>query len=156
MNILRFVDRVFSKIEMVFLVLSLSVMVIFAFGQVVLRNALGAGYLWADPIVRHLVLWAGFMGAALATRDERHISIDALTKFLSKKAKHVVAVVTSAFGAVVCYFLATAAWHFLVEEKAANDMMVLSIPTWVAIVVIPVGYGLLTFHFFVRGLENAI
>ena len=156
MNILRLVDRLFSKVEMIVLVVSLSIMVFLAFGQVVLRNAFNAGYPWADPIVRHLVIWSGFMGAALATRDERHISIDALTKFFSHKSKRVVAVVTSAFAAVVCYYLATASWQFLLEEKAVNNMMVLSIPTWVAIIIIPVGYGVLTFHFLIRGLENAI
>jgi len=110
MTVLRLLDRILSKIELVFLVVFLGAMVTLAFGQVVLRNALGTGIPWADTIVRHLVLWAGFMGAAMATSAERHISIDALTKFLPQRAKHSVAVFTSLFAVIVCTFLAAAAW----------------------------------------------
>ena len=156
MSKLRSLDRILSKVEMAFLVLFLGSMVVLAFVQVALRNILGSSFMWADTIVRHLVLWAGFMGAAMATREERHISVDALTKFLSQRTKHAIAVVTGLFAAVVCYFLAGAAWQFLLDEKGSGDEIVLSIPTWVALSVIPLGYGLLTFHFFIRVLDNAI
>lgn len=156
MTVLRTLDRFFYKMEYGLLVFFLGSMVILAFMQVVLRNFFGTGVVWADTIVRHLVLWSGFMGAALATDEERHISIDALTKFLSARTRHIVLIVTSTFAAIVCYYLASAAWVYVLEERANGGDLVLSIPTWVALLIIPAGYLLLAFHFLIKTVENAV
>jgi TRAP-type C4-dicarboxylate transport system permease small subunit len=128
-------------------------MVLLAFAQVVLRNFFGTGFVWGDTIVRHLVLWAGFIGGALAAFEGRHISIDALTKFLSPRIKHLSAALTHLFGAVVCYFLADAAWRFTMDEKAAGGFLVLSIPGWMAMLIIPLGYLLILIHFLLKVIE---
>ena len=154
MTVLRFIDRILYKIEFGLLVLFLGSMVLLAFTQVVLRNFFETGFVWADTIVRHLVLWAGFMGAALATSEERHISIDALTKFFSPRVKHLAQIGTSLFAVVVCYYLGAASWTFLVAEKASGSEIALSIPTWVALLVIPIGYNLLLVHFFVKLIDH--
>lgn len=156
MKILRSIDRFFYRIEYGFLVAFLGSMVMLAFAQVVLRNFFGTGIGWADTVVRHLVLWSGFFGAALATSEERHISIDALTKFLSVRTRHVVLIFTSVFAAVVCYYLASAAWEYVREEQLHGGELVLSIPTWVALLIIPVGYLLLVLHFLLKAIENLV
>jgi TRAP-type C4-dicarboxylate transport system permease small subunit len=154
MKTLRWFDAILSRIESGFLVLTLGSMVILAFAQVVMRNLFDTGFVWADTIVRHLVLWVGFTGAALAVREERHIGIDALTKFLSPQAKLITRIVTSAFAALVCVFLADAAWTYLKDEQQAGGILVLSIPTWVGILIIPVGYVLLALHFLVKVVQH--
>ena len=156
MTYLRSLDRFFYKIEYGLLVVFLGSMVLLAFAQVVLRNVFGTGILWADTVVRHLVLWSGFVGAALATSEERHISIDALTKFLPARTKHIILIFTSIFAAVVCYYLASAAWAYVLEEQINGGELVLSIPTWVALLIIPSGYILLAFHFLIKAIENVI
>lgn len=154
MSFLRRLDRLLSKVELFFLVAFLGAMVLLAFAQVVLRNVFGTGFIWADTIVRHLVLWAGFTGAALATSEERHIAIDALTRFLSSRVTHFVHALTSLFGIVVCYFLADASMTFLADEQAAGGELVLSIQSWMAMLIIPIGYALMCIHFAVRLIEH--
>lgn len=156
MTLLRSLDRLFYRIEYGLLVVSLGSMVILAFAQVVLRNFFGTGIVWADTIVRHLVLWSGFVGAALATSEERHISIDAFTKFLSPRIKHIVSVFASLFAVIACYYLALAAWEYVLEERTHGGELVLSIQTWVALLIIPIGYFLLAFHFLIKVIENAL
>lgn len=154
MKILRWLDTVLYKLEAGILAFSLGVMVLLAFLQVVLRNLFGTGFIWGDTLVRHLVLWVGFFGAALAVKEERHISIDALTKFLSPRTKRIAWVLTSAFAMVVCLYLSEAAWVYLKEEHAAGSQLVLSIPSWVGLMIIPIGYLLLAVHFCVRVVEH--
>jgi len=154
MTFLRSLDRVLAKIEFILLVIFLSTMVVLAFTQVVLRNLFGTGLLWADTVVRHLVIWGGFTAAAIATSEDRHISIDALTKFIPVRGRHAAQIFTNLFASVVCYFLMNAAWKFLLDEKAAGGELVLSIPTWIALLIIPVGYGLMAIHFLVKLLER--
>ena len=84
-KILQKIDRGLYLFENSLLILILSVMVFMAFLQVVLRNLFHSGILWGDIFLRHLVLWVGFIGASLATRSERHINIDILTRLMSPK-----------------------------------------------------------------------
>jgi C4-dicarboxylate transporter, DctQ subunit len=156
MKLLRFLDRLFYKIEFGLLIGMLGSMVLLAFMQVVLRNLFNTGLVWADTIVRHLVLWLGFVGAALATRENKHIGIDAITRFLSARTKRVVMILTSVFAAIVCYYLAAAAWEYVLEERINGGELVLGIQTWVALLIIPAGYLLIAFHFLIKATENTI
>jgi len=122
---------------------------------VVMRNVFGTGFLWGDPLVRHLVLWSGFFGASLAASQERHISIDALTKFFSPRIKHWVQVLTNLFATVVCYFLGSSAWGFMIDERSNGGEAFLSIPSWIPLLIIPIGYWLLALHFLLNSIDNA-
>ncbi len=156
MTLLRTIDRNLVKAETAFLVIFFGAMIVLSFTQVILRNFFGTGLLWADTLVRHLVIWVGFMGAAIATHEERHISIDALTKFFSPRWKAIAQISTSLFAIVVCYYLADAAMVFLQDERDSASELILSIPTWIALIVIPVGYALMAIHFLVKIIENVI
>ena len=156
MKFLRTLERLFYRTEFALLVLFLGAMVLLSFTQVILRNFFGTGLVWADTIVRHSVIWAGFVGAALATTEERHISIDALTRFLPPRIKYVAQVLTCLFAVVVCTYLADSAWTYLKDERAAGGELVLGIRTWEALVIIPMGYLLIAFHFLVKLVENTL
>jgi len=147
MNILRVVSSWLARVELSLLVTALSVMIILAFLQVVLRNVFGTAFLWADPLVRHMVLWTGFVGAAMATADDRHISIDALTKFLSPRLKAIVKTVTTLFAAMVCWVLFRAAWTMMLSEQEAGGEFLLGLPSWAGLAIIPAGYLLIAIHF---------
>jgi TRAP-type C4-dicarboxylate transport system permease small subunit len=156
MNAIRALDRFLVRIEEALLVAFLGAMVILAFTQVVLRNLFGTGMLWADPLVRHFVLWAGFLGGALATSADRHISVDALTRFLKPRVKAGSHVFTNLFAAIACFFLAQAAWAFVLSEKSAGSTTVLDIPVWAGACIVPAGYALMLLHFLVRAMESLI
>jgi TRAP-type C4-dicarboxylate transport system permease small subunit len=152
MNALRRLDLLLNRIETAILIILLTVMVALAFLQVVLRNLFSAGLFWGDILLRHILLWLGFLGAALATSEERHINIDALRRFLSPRIRTVVDVVTDTFAAFVCALLAKASWTFVEAEIAANSTVFEGIPSWYAEIIIPVGFGLLVVHFLIRAI----
>jgi TRAP-type C4-dicarboxylate transport system permease small subunit len=154
MSLLRSFDRLLAKAETVVLVVFLGSMVLLAFLQVVLRNVFGTGMVWADTLVRHLLLWSGFFGGSIAAFEGRHISIDALTKYLPQRWKHIAGGVTNLFGAVVCYFLSQAAWEFVRGEMEAGGEFLFGLPGYVGMVIIPIGYILLTVHFVLKMVEN--
>jgi len=150
MRVLSAIDRALVRAETVFLVAVLSAMILLAFAQVVLRNVFGAGLIWGDTIVRHLVLWVGFAGAAIAASSGRHIAIDALTKFLPERLKLLAKSMTSLFAVIVCVLLADASYSLLLDEMEFGGTMALDIPSWVGVVILPPGYLLMAFHFAVR------
>lgn len=156
MKFLRALSRVVARVEGWLLVVFLGTMIVFAFLQVVLRNFFGTSLTWGDILVRQMVMWAGFTGAAIATSTDRHISIDALTKFIPERLRRVIKVVTNLFAAVVCFYLMRAAWTLLESERENGGEMFLAIPQWVGLVIIPVGYALLTAHFSLNVLESGL
>ena len=118
-----------------------------AFLQVILRNLLDQGIVWGDTFLRHLVLWVGFIGASLATREEKHINIDLFSRFFKNKSKNIIQVITYAFSAFVCYILMSAAWNFVMEEREFETIIFNDIPAWYFQIIIPVGFGLMALRF---------
>ncbi|MEJ2722735.1 MAG: TRAP transporter small permease subunit [bacterium] len=73
-------------VEVGFIALLLFALIFFGCLQIVLRNFFHTGLIWADPLMRHIVLWLGCMGAVLATSRMRHISIDIFTRLRSSSS----------------------------------------------------------------------
>ena len=138
------------------MVIVLLLMVIFAFLQVVLRNMFDEGILWGDILLRHLVLWVGFLGASLATREKKHINIDLFNRFLPRRGKEISLLITNLFSVFICILLTDASWTFVRDEKMMGTTLFADVPAWYFQIIIPIGFFLMAFRFFVHFLENII
>ncbi len=148
------INNILAKIETVFLIIILLSMILLAFLQVILRNFFSTSIFWGDTFLRHLVLWVGFIGASLATREGRHINIDVLSRLLSPNAKRINAIIINLFSATVCFFLLRAAITFIKFEKEAGSTLFKGIPVWIFQIIIAIGFGLITIRFLVHAYEN--
>ncbi|MBI2339943.1 MAG: TRAP transporter small permease [Deltaproteobacteria bacterium] len=153
LNWLFGLNKLLVKIETFFLGLTLIALLFFAFLQVVLRNFFDSGINWGDVFARHLVLWIAFFGATLSTREGRHISIDALAKILPDRAKPIVDLFIRFFCIVVCFLLAKAAYKFMLDEKMAATILFAKVPTWYFITIMPIGFTIITYAYFVQFIE---
>jgi TRAP-type C4-dicarboxylate transport system permease small subunit len=126
------------------------------FVQVVLRDLFSTGFIWADIASRHLVLWIGFMGAAMGTSQGRHIHVDVLTKFLPDLVNKGLAILTNAFASIVCAALCEAGWTFVRNERSMPNEFIFTIPSWVPALIAPIGLGLIAFHFAVRVARSVV
>jgi TRAP-type C4-dicarboxylate transport system permease small subunit len=156
MTILEKFNVWIEKTETIMLVLVLGIMVIFAFLQVVLRNIFNEGILWGDIFLRHLVLWVGFLGASLATREQKHINIDLFSRFMSDRGKAYIRLFTNLFSVFICYLLADAGWTFVQDEEMMGTVIFADIPAWYFQTIIPIGFFLMSFRFLVLALENIV
>ena len=154
MKVLGVLDRSLTRVEGWILIALLGVMVVLAFVQVVLRNLFQEGFIWGDILLRHLVLWIGFVGAAVATSEERHITIDAMTRFLSSRVRRGILAVTQVFAAGVCVVLANAAVTFVANDIEFGSTVYNDIPSWYSQIIIPVGFSIIAVHFLIRAVMN--
>jgi C4-dicarboxylate transporter DctQ subunit len=152
MKALQRLDDWLSALEGWSLIALVSLMVGLAFAQVVLRNILRLGLPWADIVLRHMVLWAGFLGASLATRQGRHIAIDVVSRFLSAEARRWLAAALHAVACLIAVLLARAAWAFVVAERLGQGMLLQGVPAWWGQLIIPIGFGLMAFRFGLRAI----
>ncbi len=156
MRWLEKLDKIIARFETWLLVVIVLLMVLFAFTQVLLRLLLDEGIMWADIFLRHLVLWVGFIGASLATRDNKHINIDLLNRFLKGKSIFITAIIINGFALYISYLLAQAGWRFVMDEREYATMLFANVPAWYFQIIIPVGFGLMAFRFFVRSLQGVV
>ena len=128
------------------LVTLLAVLVILAGGQILLRQ-LDIEFTWADPLTRLLVLWIGIFGAAAASRENQHIAIDALTRFLSARSKLVAGAAVGLFACGVCAVLAYQAARFVHFEFEGSTAALGGVPAWVLALVLPLGFALIAIRY---------
>ena len=159
MKYLRLADRGLTAAVSALLVLSFAVMLGLAALQVILRGVFQTGLLWGDVAARQLVMWVGFFGAYLASRENRHFRIDVLTRFLPDRARLWFSAVSDLFAAVICYFLLRASLTFVDVGIDPDAIAFLHIPQrWIAMI-IPAGFALVMVQFLVRmgvSVENAL
>lgn len=141
--------------EDVLLVAAFLALVVLAGLQIVLRNMFDSGLSWIDPVLRILVLWVGMLGAVAASREDRHINIDVLSRFIPPAllpwSKRVVAVAS----ALVCALLAWHTFRFVRDEYVYSDVEVAGIPVWLWQSILPLGFALMTWRFAVLVIRPA-
>lgn len=156
MKILHTFDRTLTAAVSAALVISFAVMLGLAAVQVFLRGAFHTGLLWGDVAARHLVIWVGFFGAYLATRENKHFQIDILTRFLSERLRIWFAAFSDLFAAVICYLLMQASFTYVEVGLDPESILFLNIPGVAVAMIVPIGFGLIMIQFLLRMVENLV
>ncbi|MBP2681101.1 MAG: TRAP-type C4-dicarboxylate transport system, small permease component [Candidatus Krumholzibacteriota bacterium] len=150
---LRGLFKFLGRVEIGIIALLLLSLVFFGCLQIVLRNFFHRGIIWADPMMRHLVLWLGCLGGVYATSKMRHISIDFLTRFLPKKAKRIRDRIVYLATAVATALLGYAALRLVLEEKSYGEKEFLNIDTWVLQAILPVAFLIISYRCVVNSIR---
>ena len=114
-----------------------------AAAQIVLRNVLDAGILWIEPLLRILVLWLGLLGAAIASRDDRHIRIDLLSRFFNRSTNLLIEAGVNLFTATVCLLVAWYGTQWVYIEYLDSLTGLARIPVWIFEIIVPVAFCLI-------------
>jgi len=155
-SILSRFDNAGRLLENIVLVTLLSGMMLLAVGQIVLREVFDTGIIWADELVRLIVLWLAMMGAIAACREDRHIRIDALSHIFSDNVISGIRIVVDLFAAGVCAIIAWHAYRYLQLEIEFEDTVLVDTPAWIAHVVIPIGFAIFSYRFLVSVVKRLV
>jgi len=153
-NFFSLVGNIIAWTEETFLCLLLFSMILLACLQIFLRIFFSSGILWIDPLLRHMVIWAGLFGAAVATKRSKHISIDIISHFLPEQFLPWLHGLLNLFSAAVCSALTYAAIIFVRDEAFYGDSGILAIPSWCLNLAFPVAFGIITCRFFVLACKD--
>ena len=138
--------RLLQRLEVGVIALLLGSLVVFGSTQIVLRNFFHSGLLWADPLMRHVVLWLGYLGAAAATSEVRQIHIDVFTRLLPERARPARRMVVYTATAAAAFALGVAALRLVVDERAFGDVAFGGLPIWVLQTVLPFSLFLIAYR----------
>ena len=147
------IDRLTAGLKLVedgLLVLLLSTMIGLAAYQVIARNFFDTGILWGDASVRVLVLWVTFIGATIASRNDEHIRMDILTRFIKPGSEIWMKRFRNLFTAAITGVFAWFSLQFVLLDFADEITAFASVPAWACEVVMPAAAGLMSIRYLIH------
>ena len=142
--------KIVTWTENALLISMLGFMVSLAAAQILFRNFFDISIFGADQMLRLLVLWVALLGAVAASREGKHIHVDAIARWLPDRVKSGVAALTDLFTALVCLTLTWQALRFIQSAHVSNEMAFGSLPVWVAAIILPLGFTLIALRYILR------
>lgn len=156
-KIVIWVWKGFCWLEESFLCILLFSMIFLACLQIILRDVFSTGLLWADPLLRYMVVWVGLFGAALATKRGKHIAIDFTSYLLPARMEPWLRGLIHLFSSSVSIGLTYAAILFVRNEAAfGGGRELIGMPSWVLNLVFPLAFGLISCRFMIFAIINVI
>lgn len=136
--------------------LALSGVMLLPLAEIVVRRAFGTGIPGSGPFAQSLTLWVGLLGAAIAAREGKLLSL-ATGEFLPKGIVTAVAhVVSGGVGAAVSTMLALGGWALVQSGRAAPEIIAVGVPVWVADLVFPFAFGLIALRLVWRASSRPV
>jgi len=151
-----FIGSIIAWAEETFLCVLLFSMILLACLQIFLRIFFSSGIVWVDPLLRYMVIWAGLFGAAVATKQSKHISIDVLSHLLPDQFSPWLQGLINFFSASICSVLTYAAIVFVRDEALYGGRGILDIPSWWLNLVYPLAFGIIACRFLFLACHNLI
>ena len=113
------------------------------------------GYIWASEFSNLMLMYVGFFGASMATRDARHIQVDAIRKKLAPKHLPLYNAISGLVTLFFCGLLLLLTLHYMAERiEAGSRLEATELPE--VLMSLPVGISLLLMElrFFGRAWED--
>ncbi len=143
-------ERGITRFETWLVGISLFGLLSLSLAQILARNLFHTGLPGIDALMRHLVLYVTFLGAALATESRRHIRVDFLAAWLPARWNHRIHRPAQAFASLVSLYFLQAGLRFWQDgwqhaQAGERGLVLLDL-------IIPAGFGLLALHFLLCAL----
>ena len=149
-------ERATRALETWLIVALLGGLIVFASAQIVLRNFFSIGLTWGDGAIRLTVLWLAMLGALAASRDSRHVTMGAATRWLPLRLQTVARVMADLFGAVVSAAFAWYALQFVQDSREFGDVLLGDVPAWWFQAIMPAAFALMAFQFVAHGVRHVL
>lgn len=143
------------RVEDTLLVVLLAAMIGLAATQIVLRNLFDSGFVWIDPILRVLVLWLGLLGAMVATRYDKHISIDLLSRFIDGKPQYLLQAAVEQISAWTCLIIAVYGFNWIHLDFVDGLVTFAGIPAWLLEVIVPLSFAVIGLRYLLMSVGSA-
>jgi C4-dicarboxylate transporter DctM subunit len=117
--------------------------IVLPLGEIVLRKWFATGIPGSTPFAQHLTMWVGMLGAAIAARDGKLLSL-ATGEFLEHSAVAKVArFIAALVGSAVSTLFAVGGVNLVKLDRLEAEEIALGVPVWVADLVLPFGFALI-------------
>lgn len=141
------IDLIVSTINQTMAVVGLSLGVILAFINVILRYAFDMSLTWAAELTNYLFIWSALFGAAYGFKKGAHISVSLLiAKFPAPITKFFL-IFSNAISIAYLGLLSYFGYQLVLLLVDFDEMSVdLNIPMWIPHLVLPIAFALAAYR----------
>ena len=126
--------------------LALGGIMLLPLAEIASRKFLGMAIPGSGPLASNLTLWLGLFGAAIAAREGKLLTL-ATGEFLPKgRIAGSAHVISGAIGAMVATIFTMGGIVLVRSDRMVGGDVAVGIPTWVADLALPIGFGLIALH----------
>lgn len=136
------------NIEEYSLAFMILLMMLLAFTQVVLRYIFGTAITWLEELIRYLMVYTTFFGAALGIKYKKHIKIEIAERIFSDRWNTIFSVLVSFVGIIYSLFVTYLSWSVAMKIKEFGQLSAsLQVPVYLPYLIIPVASAIMIFRF---------
>jgi len=125
----QFIDRI-CRLFVVLMVLSLALMVLMVFGNVVLRYGFNSGITVSEELSRWLFVWMTFLGSIVAVRHRAHLGTDALIARLPLAGRKLCFGIAHVLMLAICWWMLKGAWQQTVINYGTTSAVMEASMAW--------------------------
>ena len=129
--------------ENVVLAVALAALALLPLAEILLRAIFQTGVSGAAVFTQHLALIAGMLGAAVAARDGRLLSLSTLNSLLTDRAAALARFFTHSVAVTVSALLLFASLDFMFAERLGGNTIAYGVPVWWGQAILPIGFTLI-------------
>lgn len=137
--------RIIDRCVEIFITLSIAILVIVTFGQVVGRYVFGYSYGWAEELCVLIFIWTVWTSACLLLRDNRHLSVTVIIYKVPRPYRLVIKFIMGVFILVFLGLIVYGSFGTL-EAMAGIDFIALGLPLNWKFISVPVGAVLMGYY----------
>ncbi len=110
--------------------------------EIAMRQLLDRGIPGAGPFTLNLTIWVGLLGAAIAAREGKLLTL-ATGEFLPKGTINLAHVVSGFAGSAIAMMFAVGGLALVQSERVARTIIAVDVPVWVAQLAFPIAFTLI-------------
>lgn len=147
------INRHLEKFEKFISVVFILAIVLIVFAGTIVRYFFDEALFGADRLATYLMVWIGFLGFQIAVSKMRHIEIEAVKSKMNEKKRYALNVVSSFIASAFLFFFSYIAWQYMNESRQLADTdLVLGIPMWWIVLIIPISFFISAIRYIFNGL----
>jgi tripartite ATP-independent transporter DctM subunit len=117
--------------------------VVLPLAEIVARRFFEGGVPGSGPFTLHLTLWVGMLGAAIASRDGKLLTLATGSLIPEGPLRKVAQIAGNAVGVLVATVLAVGGLELLNLYREVGNVIALDVPVWVGTLIFPLAFGLI-------------
>lgn len=137
--------QVFALGEELLLAVVLGAMILLPIAEIAMRFLGKSGLSGSTTIVQHCTLVLSMVGAAIAARHGRLLSIGT-SSFLPERVKRAAVPIASTGAAAVSALLSAASFRFVMNERSSGKILAWNLPVWIIESALPIGFAVIAFR----------
>src|SRR2546426_8700610 len=119
-------------------------MALLPMAEILLRALFRVGISGVASFTQHFALVAGMLGAAVAVREQRLLSLSTFDSLLDARSAPLARFFTRTVAVIVGALLCLASVELVLAERAGGNVIAYGIPVWLGQATLPLGFALIT------------